>query len=144
MRKIALLTAMLLLSMSGGPVNSWAETRTNTPRNANQEQAVRKVVTELGDRLRMVPLLAPKEIAAEAMDREYSALVSAELLAAWKNDPENAPGKQTSSPWPKRIDITSVAAKAPDTYLIKGKVILITTSGSGGAGDKPTAIIAVL
>jgi hypothetical protein len=74
----------------------------------------------------MVALLAPKEMVTKAMDEEYSTLVSPDLLTIWKNDPEKAPGKRTSSPTPERIDISSIEAKGHDTYVVKGKVILLT------------------
>ena len=76
----------------------------------------------------MVAVLAPKEIVAQSMDAEYAPLVAAELLTAWKNHPENAPGKHFSSPWPTRIDITSVKARGAHCYFVKGKVILMTTN----------------
>ena len=87
---------------------------------------MRTVVTDFGKRLRMVAVLAPKDIAGKAMDDAYSPFVAPDLLARWKNDPQRAPGKRTSSPSPERIDITSITAKGHDTYGVTGKVILLT------------------
>lgn len=74
----------------------------------------------------MVAILAPKEMVVAAMDQEYSAYVAANLLATWKNNPEIAPGKRTSSPSPERIDISSIEATGHDSYAVTGKVILLT------------------
>ena len=124
MRIIVVISVAIFLTTSG--THLWAEVPTAIHRISDQETAVKMVVTEFGKRLRMVAVLAPKEMVAKAMDEEYSALVSADLLAIWKNDPEKAPGKRTSSPSPERIDISSIEAKGHDTYVVKGRVILLT------------------
>jgi hypothetical protein len=125
MRIIVVVSAAILLTTSGtSPL--WAQAPTAIPRTSDQATAVRTVVTEFGKRLRMVAVLAPKEMVAKAMDEEYPALVSTDLLAIWKNNPEKAPGKRTSSPSPERIDISSIEAKGHDTYVVKGRVILLT------------------
>ena len=125
MRTIAIVGAAILLTTSG-PSHLWAKAPPAIHRTSDQETAVKTVVTEFGKRLRMVAVLAPKEMVTKAMDEEYSAFVSADLLAMWRNNPEEAPGKRTSSPSPERIDISSIEAQGPDAYVVKGKVILLT------------------
>ena len=125
MRTIGVIGAAILLTTSGTS-HLWAEAPAEISAHSDQETAVKMVVTEFGKRLRMVAVLAPKEMVTKAMDEQYSTLVSADLLAVWKNDPEKAPGKRTSSPSPERIDISSIEAKGHDTYVVKGKVILLT------------------
>jgi hypothetical protein len=125
MRTIIVVGAAVLLTISGIS-RLWAEAPTAIHRTSDQETAVKTVVTEFGKRLRMVAIMAPKEMVTKAMDEQYSTLVSADLLAHWKNNPEKAPGKRTSSPSPERIDISSIEAKGHDTYVVKGKVILLT------------------
>ena len=125
MRIIVVVSAAILLTTSGTS-HLWAEAPTAIHGASDQKTAVKTVVTEFGKRLRMVAVLAPKEMVTKAMDEEYSALVSADLLAMWRNNPEEAPGKRTSSPSPERIDISSIEAKGHDTYVVKGKVILLT------------------
>jgi hypothetical protein len=85
------------------------------------------VVTEFGKRLRMVAVLAPKEIAAKTMDEAYSSFVAPDLLESWKSNPETAPGKRTSSPSPERIDVISIRAKGWNAYMVAGNVILLTS-----------------
>ena len=91
-----------------------------------QEEAVRTVVAEFGKRLRQVSVLAPKQMAAAAMDQAYATYVAADLLAAWKKDPEKAPGKRTSSPSPERIDVSTIKASGRDAFNVTGEVILLT------------------
>ena len=122
MRITVVVSAAILLTTSGTS-HLWAEAPTAIHRTSDQATAANTVVTEFGKRLRMVAVLAPKEMVTKALDEEYSALVSADLLAIWKNNPEKAPGKRTSSPSPEQIDISSIEAKGHDTYVVKGKVI---------------------
>jgi hypothetical protein len=123
--RISSVVVAIILQMISAATSSWAQTPERTSR-AGERQAVRTVVTEFGKRLRMVAVLAPKDIVGKAMDEAYSRFVAPDLLEAWKNDPERAPGKRTSSPSPERIDITSITAKGRDTYTVRGKVILLT------------------
>lgn len=116
--------AVVLIAMLA-TADSWAQTATGASK-LSEEEAVRTVVTEFGTRLREVSVLAPKEIAARAMDQAYSTYVAAPLLASWKNDPKKAPGKRTSSPSPERIDISTVKATGRDAFVVTGKVILLT------------------
>jgi hypothetical protein len=125
MRVIAVVSAILVTTVVAS--HSWAQPPTAVPRSADQKQLVRTVVTEFGKRLRMVAALAPREVADKAMDEEYSPFVSADLLTTWKKNPEKAPGKRTSSPSPERIDISSIRSKGHRAYLVKGKVILLTS-----------------
>jgi len=81
MRIIVVVSAAILLTTSGTSY-LFAEAPTGIHRTSDQETAVKTVVTEFGKRLRMVAVLAPKEMVTKAMDEEYSALVSADLLAA--------------------------------------------------------------
>ncbi len=103
---------------------SWAQGAAS-PKPA-EAQAVRAIVLEFGKRLRSVAVLAQKDVAAAEIDQAYANLVAPDLLAAWKNKPEAAPGKLTSSPSPERIDITSVKPDGPEAYTVSGKVILLT------------------
>ena len=111
--------AVVLLAILATPA-AWAEVP------ASHEEAARAVVAEFGKRLREVSVLAPKQMAAAAMDRAYSTYVAAELLATWKSDPEKAPGKRTSSPSPERIDISTIKASGRHALVVTGKVILLT------------------
>ena len=115
---LCLTVACALPARAQGPTSGSPE--------ANERNAVRTLVTEFGKRVREVAVLAPKAIAAKEMDDAYSAFVAPELLAAWKADPQRAPGKRTSSPSPERIDVSLIAADRRGGFVVTGKLILLT------------------
>jgi hypothetical protein len=123
MRMLAIAGAVVLLTVMAPP-QSRAQAQATTHKTGEGE--VKALVAEFGKRLREVSVAAPKEMAIAAMDRAYSPYVAADLLAAWKNDPEKAPGKRTSSPSPERIDISTMKATGRDAFVVTGKVILLT------------------
>lgn len=87
---------------------AWYASSGYKPMVADDGSAARALVTEFGTKLKMVSLLAPQDELRAAMEANYGAYVAPELLAQWVNDPTMALGRQTSSPWPERIDVVSV------------------------------------
>jgi hypothetical protein len=106
-------------------------TYTRAHSSTSDSAQVRITVTGLGDNLRQVPLIAPPDIVAFAMDRYYALYVNPDLLAKWKADPLNAPGRLTSSPAPDRIDITGVTKNGDGTYTVEAGIVE-TASGANG------------
>ena len=104
--------------------------------DAGEEAEVRDLVESFGKRLQMVSLLAPN--AAQDLQKQYSEFVSPALLETWRKDVSKAPGRIVSSPWPDRIEITTLAKEGPDRYVITGFVVEITSTEaiSGGAANK--------
>lgn len=138
MKKILVAVLVLLLSISlFGCAQKKKDQTTPTPNAAADQQAVRKVVTDFGQKMKTVSLMAPESIVKESLQKNYGDLVSPELLAKWQNDPVNAPGRVSSSPWPDRIEISSVQKSSDDTYGVKGEVIAITSTEVGS--DKAAA-----
>lgn len=76
--------------------------------SAEDKSAVTSLVEQFGQKLQMVSLLAPADTVRQVMQEQYSAYVTPDLLAKWQSDPQNAPGRLTSSPWPDRIEISSL------------------------------------
>ena len=109
-----------------------------TPSNSSQteESKVRGVVEGFGQRLKLVSVLSPS--AAEDMKAQYSEYVSGILLEQWMSSPETAPGRIVSSPWPDRIEITSIKKMNSNEYAVAGKVVEITSTelNAGGYADK--------
>lgn len=103
---------------------------------AGEEAEVRTLVESFGKRLQMVSLLAPE--AAQDVQKQYAEFVSTALLETWMNDVSKAPGRMVSSPWPDRIEITSLGREGPDRYVIDGFVVEITSTeiGSDKAANK--------
>ncbi|MFA5012979.1 MAG: hypothetical protein WC520_00225 [Candidatus Paceibacterota bacterium] len=129
-------------------IGVWAYSDMQTKKSAAEVAAaemaqVRDVVTSFGKKMQLVPLSGTKEIADTAMQENYSGLVSSELLSAWMADPANAPGRLTSSPWPDRIEISSVVKNANGSYAVAGNVIEITSvelENGGIAATYPVSI----
>lgn len=90
--------------------------------------AVERVVLEFGEKMKNVSLQSPKEIVEKDLKENYSGLVTDELLAQWLSDFSQAPGKITSSPYPKRIKIQEIRRiNLWRKYEVSGKVIEITS-----------------
>lgn len=107
-------------------------------------KAVESLVESFGKKLQMVSLQSPKEILEKSMQENYGDLVSQELLTEWINDPLNAPGRLTSSPWPDRIEILNVEKSSENAYEVKGEIIEITSTEkeSGGiAAKRPITLV---
>jgi beta-lactamase regulating signal transducer with metallopeptidase domain len=109
---------------------------------ANQDQtaeaAVKDLVDGFGKKLQSVSLLAPAAQVQKSMQENYGDYVAPELLAKWTNDPQNAPGKTVSSPWPDRIEISGLEKLADSAYRVQGEIIEITSveKVNGGVAAK--------
>ena len=106
----------------------------------NDESAARATVTAFGQHLKNVSLLSPN--ASSTIAQEYGSFVMPALLAVWQSDPTQAPGRQTSSPWPDRIEVLSMTPQAK-SYVVQGAIILMTseeTTHGGNAGIIPVML----
>ncbi|MDB5195263.1 MAG: hypothetical protein JWO84_447 [Parcubacteria group bacterium] len=92
---------------------------------------VRMTVSNLGDVLQQVPLIAPPDIVAFAMNKYYALYVRPDLLAQWEADPLHAPGRLTSSPWPDRIDTTSATKNKDGTYTVDATIVELANGAQG-------------
>ena len=79
------------------------------------------------------------------MQENYSDFVTPALLAKLQSNPENAPGRMVSSPWPDRIEIKSIEKVSEGTYNVKGEIIEITSleQTNGGVASKRPIILEV-
>ena len=68
------------------------------------------------------------------MQENYGDSVSPTLLVKWQNDPQNAPGRMLSSPWPDRIEIINIEKISEYAYKVEGKIIEITSTDMAGGG----------
>jgi hypothetical protein len=91
-----------------------------------------EVAREFGRRMKNISLLAPRDVASDAIRSYYGDLVAPSLLAKWRDAPETAPGRQTSSPWPDRIEIRSVDRPGADRVSVAGEIVEVTSSGDAG------------
>ena len=100
------------LSLSSSP---------SEPISNSDDAAVRAFVQEFGARFKNVSLLA--DDAGTQIALQYGAYASPDLIAKWQQDTSSAPGRQTSSPWPDRIEVIAVTPAGDDTYQVEGTVI---------------------
>jgi hypothetical protein len=96
--------------------------------------AARNVVLQFGSRLKQVPLLAPDSTRARAIQSQYAGLVSPALLADWSDNPRHAAGRLTSSPWPERIEIRTMARKSNRVFVVDGEIVERTSADSAESG----------
>ncbi len=107
---------------------------------------IENLVRNFGEKLQLVSLLAPKDMASKSIEENYSEFISYSLLEKWKSGPENAPGRITSSPWPDRIEIKDIKKVSEDKYQIKGEIIEVTSveKATGGSAAKQAVTIFVV
>lgn len=151
MKKRSLVALALLLSVFlAGCANTGANQSQAVPaaepqQNAESaEAAVRSLVETFGSKLQAVSLLAPADMVNKSMQENYGDLVSAALLAEWQSNPQTAPGRVTSSPWPDRIEIVRVREVADDQYEVQGEIVEITSVekvNGGAAAKRPITLV---
>lgn len=166
MKRVQLLILVLLINVflfgcsskvGGGPQPTGGETgvteqtqqatteETQQTRKSD-EDAVTELVKAFGSKLQEVSLLAPEDILKKSMKENYGDYVTETLLAQWISNPQKAPGRLTSSPWPDRIEILSANKLAEDEYEVKGEIIEITSveKENGGIAAKRPVILKVI
>lgn len=110
----------------------------------NSSEMVKKVVEEFGTKLQLVSLLSPKEVLIQSLEEHYSGYVTKELLEEWKANPETAPGRLVSSPWPARIDILNVTEISDTEFTIEGEIIEITSEDQNNVAGKISVTLQVV
>ncbi len=103
-----------------------------------------ELVDNFGRSLKNVSLLAPEDIVKKSLQENYSEFVAPVLLTKWQNDPQNAPGRVTSSPWPERIEISNIEKLSALKYEIKGEIIEVTSVelvNGGAAAKRPVTLM---
>lgn len=107
-----------------------ARSLADTAMTLDPERAIRQLVALFGSRMQTVSLLVPDSLAASRLQEAYGTLVTPDLLSDWMARPAAAPGRRVSSPWPDRIEVTSVTASGADEYLVTGALVY-ESSASG-------------
>jgi len=153
MRKLFLFVLILLISVflagcqNGQNTGNGEPTLNEKPplNDKADKKAIASLVENFGKRLQLVSLLAPPDIVNKSMQDNYGSLVTPALLEKWQNDPQNAPGRMVSSPWPDRIEILTNEKRAEGSYEVKGELIEITSveQSSGGVAAKRPIILSI-
>ncbi len=134
---VGVIVLLLLAVVAGFYLRKETPHQSTTVSNAD-DSAIRSRMQEFGTKFKSVSLLAPD--ATKQIADTYGPYASAELIAQWQKDPSLAPGKQTSSPWPERLDVVSVSPEGPDGYLVEANVIEMV---NGPSGTEPVGVYAV-
>lgn len=95
--------------------------------------AARQVVERLGAGMKRVSLLAPRPLLVESIRKTYTRLVTDSLLAAWVAEPESAPGRRVSSPWPEGIEVQEVEPEE-DGCRVTGEIVYVTSAELANGG----------
>jgi len=142
MKKIVLYSTVLALSVSliGCTVkeNSKPSDGTNNhieeqmQNDSLHEEVISNLIKDFGSNLKLVSLLSPKETLEKDMMENYGEFVSEKLIEKWLSDPENAPGRLTSSPWPDRIEIDNIEKVSESEYKVQGKIVEVTNTEKDG------------
>ncbi len=112
--------------------------------DGGSQQEIRALVEAFGKKLQYVSLSAPEDMVATSIKENYSDYVTSELLQKWLADPQSAPGRTMSSPWPYRIDILGLQTGDKNQYIVQGEVLEVTgaeLADGGAAAKRPVTVV---
>jgi hypothetical protein len=153
---LLLLTGCALKSESGSeidtqPAEESVQVTEEKPEEPGTEEenlkAIEKLIDQLGQKLKNVSLSSPPDILKDHLEENYKGLISGELIQKWADNPSQGLGRQTSSPWPDRIEIDQIKKVGPGHYLLTGQVIEVTSvevSQGGYSGKYPVDLTVTL
>ncbi len=130
MKKILIILCLLAGVAVAGLIIFRNESQQSVPDSVQAEN----VIVGFGARLKNVPLTAEPAVLSATLQKEYGPYVAPALLARWMDDPAHAPGRETSSPWPERIEVTEIRT-AGAYYEAVGNVVLMTSAELVSGGD---------
>lgn len=138
---IAVLTALVCVGVAAYVHMGFPAAQAPSTSVSNQtDAAIRTTVAEFGSTLKNISLLGPQDEVARSMQKEYGSYLTPQLLTSWQRNPAEALGRQTSSPWPDRIDVASITEKSPTLFVAEGNVIEVANAGTSTA---PVAVYPV-
>ena len=127
----AILMILTIGSMACQPAPAGPDNSRSAVRPRSDQEQVQDIVERFGQRLKNVSLLGSAAAVRDSIRREFGDLVTPELLQSWLNEPGNAPGRLTSSPWPDRIEIIRFRERAPELHEVYGEIIEVTSADKG-------------
>jgi hypothetical protein len=128
-REYFLLIVGLILVVVTGAAVYYIQKAPNRSRDMAQ---VTKLVTDFGQYEKSISLQEDAELLKSDIQQNYSQFVTDTLLQQWRSAPATAPGRQTSSPWPDRIEIDSVTPQGSG-YIVSGRVVMLTSAGESAS-----------
>lgn len=134
-----ILSLFLAISFAGCSLKPEPVTPTSQAiEDSAARQEVIALIESFGSKLQQVALLEPEEDLKADLMKYYGDLVEHDLLDVWLADPEAAPGRLTSSPWPDRIEAVAVEKIDSGLWRVEGKLIEVTSVE--GPGGTPAAL----
>src|SRR5262245_35445362 len=124
-REYFLLLAGLLLLVVTAAAVFYIQRGPNRSRDMSQ---ITTLVTDFGGYEKSISLQAETELLKSDIQNNYGKFVTDALLQQWRTDPKHAPGRLTSSPWPDRIEIDSIAPQGAG-YTVSGHIVMMTSTG---------------
>ncbi|MGH8146575.1 MAG: membrane lipoprotein lipid attachment site-containing protein [Rhodanobacteraceae bacterium] len=135
MRKyIVIATAIALLagcSSSNAPQQTSAPitgATSTAPASSDTKPAVRKIVERFGQQMQKISTLAPPDAVRRELPQVYGDVLSPELLATWRAHPDQAIGREGSSPWPQKIEIDKIDCANGESCRVTGEVDYVTSN----------------
>jgi hypothetical protein len=122
--------AGILLSLDAGALSRSEPAAGTASSGVIYDAEVERTVREFGQALKQVSLQADDAQLRASMEAAYGAYVAPSLIEAWLQDPDQAPGRKTSSPWPDSINIAAMQGSG-DLFTAHGTVLEVA-QGSGG------------
>ncbi|MFU2158288.1 hypothetical protein [Caldisericum sp. AR60] len=96
-----------------------------------EKAEITNLVEGFGKTLSKVDMVALSDIVSQNIKELYSPFLTNNLLSKWTFEPSKALGRVCSSPWPDRIEITSMNKLDKFTVKVKGYVVWVTSGGNG-------------
>jgi hypothetical protein len=114
------------------------------PSGAGDSAQIAELVHRFGERLRMVSLIGPRDIAVRTLREQYGPLVTNDLLARWIDDPTTAVGRQVSNPWPQRLEINDLHADSAEAWLARANIVHVTSADTTQVVDRTPVTLHVV
>lgn len=115
---------LVVLSVHSVPSSGGAATSTVSILSTDALDAS-STVAKFGRAEQSTELNAPD--AAAQIKKNYGPYVTSALLSQWENDPQSAPGRVVSSPWPDHIAVQSVT-QTTNGYEVHGTLYLLSST----------------
>lgn len=151
-RTTTIITSIIVLIIAAAGLWFFLQPATSPQAQTGQEQgkisaetdaAIRDTVTGFGAHLKNVSLLATSTLSSQ-ISSEYGPYLSQDLLARWQANPSLALGRQVSSPWPDRIEVSTVNTNGDGSYRVSADIVEVTSTDTAtSSADRVPVVFTV-
>lgn len=114
---------------------------TTVQQNGADVNAIYQVVGEFGARLKDVDITASDQDMMTAVDFNLKQYITDRLYQTFMQDKSRIPGRYVSSPWPERIEISSIQMLDSVACTVYGNLVLMTDDNVAHGGNAGEALI---